>query len=250
MHGDDEAVLLELDHEGRITLLGLGDAGRVRALVGAAGHRRVGWMTIPRIGAGPAGFLGEPSDDGPRHSAEEDLDLAVQRRLGVGPASAWDWLVTAVRPTDVDPAVVRLDPAAEREAILDCLRESNPDTSADPGHPGEAAWFGVRGDGALLGVIGAGELRGAPEGGDRSWHLHGLGVRPAARGRGLGGALTAAATAAGLDAGADWVSLGMYASNTVARRVYERLGFTVEGRFTSYRAVAPVTTASAESPCQ
>ncbi|WP_372595419.1 GNAT family N-acetyltransferase, partial [Actinotalea sp.] len=87
---------------------------------------------------------------------------------------------------------------------------------------------------------------GEPGAGDLSWHLHGLGVLPSARGRGLGEALTAAATAAGLDAGCDWLSLGMYASNSVARRLYERLGYVVEGRFTTYQPVVPPTD---ESPC-
>ena len=84
-------------------------------------------------------------------------------------------------------------------------------------------------------MIGAAARPGDPAGSDRSWHLHGLGTVRQARRRGIGGLLTAAATRAGLDCGADWVSLGMYASNEVARRVYRRLGFAVEGRFTSYR---------------
>ena len=36
------------------------------------------------------------------------------------------------------------------------------------------------------------------------------------------------------DAGAAWVSLGMYADNTAARRLYSALGFVVEGEFSSY----------------
>ena len=78
---------------------------------------------------------------------------------------------------------------------------------------------------------------GDPDGADASWHLHGLGTLPQARGQGIGGLLTAAATREGFDAGVDWVSLGMYASNETARRVYLRLGFAVEGRFTSYRSL-------------
>ncbi len=245
MHGGDDALLLELSHEGRTTLLGRGEPLRVRELIGAARSRPVGWMTIPRIGAGPADVLGEPTDQGTRHRAAEDLDPRLQAELEVRPVSAWDWMVTAERPSDLDPTVVRLDVTADHAAILDCLAESNPDTSADPLHAEEAAWFGVREGAVLLGVVGTGSRPGEPGRNDLSWHLHGLGVRPQARGRGLGGALTAVATAAGLDAGADWVSLGMYASNTVARRVYERLGFVVEGRYTSYRGV---TSASAAAP--
>jgi len=202
-------------------------------------------MTIPRIGAGPVGVRGEPTDEGERHTADTDLDPAVQEALAVRPVSAWDWMVTSTRPPSVGSDVVRLDPVTDHESIVECLAQANPGTSADPAHPDEAAWFGVRGDGHLLGVIGAGRRRGAPDGADLSWHVHGLGVVTSARGRGLGAALTSAAASAGFDEGGDWVSLGMYASNTAARRVYLRLGFVVEGRFTSYRAV---TSASAASP--
>ena len=238
-------MLLELAHGGRTTLLGLGDPTGVRSLLGEPVSRPVNWMTIPRIGAGPVGVRGEPTHEGDRHSAEADLDPAVQEALAVRPASAWDWMATTRRPTSVDAGVVRLDLESDHDAIVACLAEANPNTSTDPAHPDEAAWFGVRTDEHLLGVIGAGLRRGAPDAADRSWHVHGLGVLPSARGRGLGGALTAAATAAGLEDGLDWVSLGMYASNTPARRVYERLGFAVEGRFTSYRSV---TSASGASP--
>lgn len=245
MHGDDEALLLRLEREVGTVLLGRGDPLAVRALVAEHAPGPVAWLTLPRLGAGPTGVLGEPEDEGPRHTAAADLDPAVQERLEVRPASAWDWMDTVERPAVVDAGVVRLDPDTDHGAILGCLAEANPGTSADPGHPGEAAWFGVRADGVLVGVVGAALRPGEPRANGRSWHLHGLGVRPRARGRGLGGTLTAAATAAGIDAGADWVSLGMYASNAAARRVYLRLGFAVEGRFTSYRSL---TTASAVPP--
>ena len=236
MYGDEEALLLELDHLGRTAFLGRGEPSRVRALVEGSGAERVAWMTLPRRGAGPAGVAGEPSHEGPRHRPEDDLDPVTQRGLGLYPISAWDWMATSRRPeADGGQTVVRLDPSADAGAVLDCLAEANPGTSADPRHEAEAAWFGVRDGATLLGVIGAESRRGRPAARDLSWHLHGLAVRREARGRGLGGALTAAATTAGFDAGADWVSLGMYASNDVARRVYRRLGFDVEGRFTSYR---------------
>ena len=242
MHGDDEALLLEVAREDGLSLVGRGDPHGVRRLVAEAARGPVSWLTIPRLGAGPVGVLGEPADEGAGHRPDADLDPAVQSVLGVRPASAWDWLVTGEAPAQRAPEVVRLDLAADGDAILACLAESNPDTSAHPGHRGEVAWFGVRAGRDLVGVVGAGERPGGPAAGSTSWHLHGLGVRPAARGCGLGGALTAVTTAAAIDAGADWVSLGMYASNGAARRLYLRLGFVVEARFTTYR---PVTAAPA-----
>lgn len=61
--------------------------------------------------------------------------------------------------------------------------------------------------------------------GDRAW-IGGMGVVQAARGRGLGHALMQAAIARARDAGARTVDLEVLETNPIARRTYERLGFT------------------------
>lgn len=215
VRGDDDAVVVVVDSP-RIerAVVGLGEPGRVRALLHQVAAERAGrahgWMSLPR-GSAP--------------------DEAVLSRLGLTPFSSWDWFATDVAPPEPTAPVVRLDLVDDAPAIRACLAEANPSTSADPGGPHEVAWFGVRAGAELVGVIGAGRRGGADA---TSWHLHGLGVHPDARRRGLGAALTAAATRAGLEAGAPWVSLGMYASNEPARRVYERLGYACEARFDSF----------------
>jgi ribosomal protein S18 acetylase RimI-like enzyme len=218
----DRAILVAVEREGRTTLLGRGDPAAAVRLAGdwLAAHSRagrapmVGWMSLPRGVTVP----------------ESVLD-----RVALAPVSAWDWMVTGRAPVVAGAAetVVRLDPRADGDAIRDCLAVANPGTTADPSGPGEAGWFGVRDGDALVGVMGA-TWRGGPAGGAFSWHLHGLGVVPHARGRGLGGALTAAVTMAGFEAGASWVSLGLYADNLRARRIYTGLGFAVEGEFRSF----------------
>lgn len=220
--GDDDAVLLWVaSRRPGTTVVGRGDAARVRALLEArraAGRlTRAGWMSVPR---------------GTEPSAH------VLRELGLALFSSWDWLVTDVPPAAATPAngaaVVELDRLADADAIRACLGVANPGTSADPAAEDEAAWFGVRDPaGDLLGVVGA-ATRGGPARGGVSWHLHGIGVRPAARTAGLGTALTVAATRAGLGRGAAWVSLGMYADNAAAGRIYERLGFVRHAEFDSY----------------
>lgn len=221
---DDEAraLLVAVRREGRTTLLGRGDATAVVALVGerlarsgpAGGAAAVGWMSVPR-GA--------------------DVPDALLAGLGLARFSSWDWMVTDREPAlaAAEPDVVVLEPSRDADAIRACLAASNPGTTADPAGPDEAAWFGVRDGERLVGVAGA-SLRGGRADDGFSWHLHGLGVRPGARARGLGAALTAAVTRAGLAAGAQWVSLGMYADNDAARRIYRRLGFVTEGRFASF----------------
>ena len=47
----------------------------------------------------------------------------------------------------------------------------------------------------------------------------------------LGRSLAVAATSAGLAAGAEWVSLGVYDDNVAARRLYDALGFRTDARY-------------------
>lgn len=239
----EAALLVEVRvlGSGRRSVVGAGEAGAARALLAdAAGELgRVDFLTLPRLGAGPAGVQGEPTHEGRALEPERDLPGSVRQRLGVEPATAWDRMVLERAPGVGSVEAQRLDLARDLPEIKDCLAASNPGSQADPAAPDEAAWFGLRDGDRLVGVIGASQRAGDPARHDVSWHLHGLGVLPQARSRGFGRALTATAARAGFDAGADWVSLGMYASNAPARRVYLGLGFEVEGRFTSYRAVAP-----------
>lgn len=222
---DERSLLVAADRGDRLVLFGRGDPGGVVDLLHArveqqhaAGTGRAdqaGWMSVPRGAVVP----------------EE-----VLRGLRLEPFSTWDWLLAEAPPAPVpgEGDVVVLEPGRDAAEITLCLGEANPGTTADPTGPHEAAWVGVRGrDGALDGVFGA-QVRGGSDETGLSWHLHGLGVRPAARGRGLGAALTAALTRAGFAAGAEWVSLGMYADNDVARRLYHRLGYVTLAEFASF----------------
>ncbi len=249
--GDDHAALLERVTERGNSVLGVGDPLAARELLLGRPGSPARWLTLPRLGAGPAGVHGEPAHEGVPLAVGDDLPSSVRSTLGVEPATAWDWFATDTPPmtgegppgtsgprTGDGGTVVQLDLDADLAAIRDCLAEGNPESRADPAATDEAAWFGVLDGTRLLGVVGATRRPGDPEGANLSWHVHGLGVRPEARARGFGVRLTAAATQAAFDAGADWASLGMFASNDVARRVYRRLGYRVEGRFTSYRVPA------------
>lgn len=223
----DAALLVRAQPTGEV-LFGLGDPVGVAELVEAEVLRRRSrgepaalWLSVPRA------------------SVLTPSSLAV---LGLFRASSWDWLAMRgpssalssqrtdqVRPLDLGDA----------EAIREVLRRANPISTADPGGEHERAWFGAwQGEQGreLVGVIGSRGQQGEDDGDPHafSWHLHGLAVLPQARGRGLGTALTAAATAAGFAAGADWVSLGMYADNDSARRIYAHLGFAVHAEMASY----------------
>lgn len=217
-----DAMLLvrrRVDHPDQTSLVALGDAGPVAALLRAhdASAHRFAWVDT---------------------AALTRLRPDEVARWGLTPnRTGWEWLVTSTPPPQVaaECAVRELHPRRDLDAIRSCLAEANPTTDADPTQPGQR-WWGLTGDGALLGVVGAAPRAGRP-GGAGSFHLQGLGVLPAERSRGLGAALTAAATRTLLSTGASWVSLGMWDDNHGARRIYQRLGLRTVHRLTTLRRV-------------
>ncbi|WP_282943882.1 GNAT family N-acetyltransferase [Cellulomonas endometrii] len=234
-------------------------AGTARAPGGRAASGTPGRTMLAALGpAEPAAaLLREHGDASHRYAwvSTEALGLlrpAEVQRLGLVPArTGWEWMVTTSAPPALagEAWVTELDPVRDAEAIRACLAEANPTTDADPSVPGER-WWGCadpsaadaadpgpgssRGRVRLTGVIGASPRTGRTDT-RRAAHLHGLGVRPGERGRGLGAALTAAAVRALLADGADWVSLGMWDDNDGARRIYERLGLRTLHRLTTLR---------------
>jgi ribosomal protein S18 acetylase RimI-like enzyme len=56
-------------------------------------------------------------------------------------------------------------------------------------------------------------------------YLSSIGVVPSGRGLGLGSLVTTTAMIDAIDAGSEWLHLGVFADNLVAKRLYERLGF-------------------------
>ncbi|AEE46147.1 GNAT family N-acetyltransferase [Cellulomonas fimi] len=226
--GDDDAVLLAAPSGTGPSLFGLGDRRGVERLVAAAVRDRA----HPDSLLGRAGFV----DRARWMTVARDAvpGPAVLGPLGLQPFSTWDWMAAdALPPRHPAEVLVRpLDRHAEADAIRACLAVANPRTSAGPDGPDEAGWWGVDGPDGLHGVVGA-TVRGGGRA-PTSWHVHGLAVLPQESGRGLGTALTATVVRSALAAGAEFVSLGLYADNERARRVYERLGFRTELRAASY----------------
>ena len=60
-------------------------------------------------------------------------------------------------------------------------------------------------------------------------YLSSIGTVDAARGQGFGRLVTASAFADAIDAGSEWVHLGVFADNLPAIALYERLGFALSG---------------------
>lgn len=141
----------------------------------------------------------------------------------------WDFRWTAAPPAPQagENAVLA---EVEEAAVRALLARASPDASAAPGDPAVRRWWGVPGsDGRLLAC--AADTSAATGVG----HLSSIAVDPAARGRGLGRAVTAAAVRALLADGCDVVTLGFYADNEAGRALYDGLGLTAGHRFTSGR---------------
>lgn len=145
---------------------------------------------------------------------------AVARHLPLAEGTEWEWLC-ATRPPPTVAGEARLtelgpDDAAE---IRGLFAVGNPRTDARPFEHPEQHWVGVRSDDGTLLACGVREpnVAGHP-------HLSGITVHPAARGTGLGLAVTARLTREGVSE-AGVCALGMYSENAVARRVYTGLGY-------------------------
>jgi ribosomal protein S18 acetylase RimI-like enzyme len=151
----------------------------------------------------------------------------------VGAGDDWDWMwadASTIGRLEIAARVERL-PDDAQDQVARLLAAASPRHSSDPGDPDVLAWYGIRGDdGELVACAAHTEsVPGVP-------HLASIATHPSVRGHGLGTALTAGVTARLLSAGAPVVTLGMYADNEVARRMYARIGYVCSHRWSS-RAV-------------
>ena len=139
----------------------------------------------------------------------------------------WDfrWLP---EPPPVQRGEDRVEPVDDAVAVTSLLAASSSRASVQPGDEAVLGWVGVRDrTGQLLAC--AADTSSATGVG----HLSSIAVLPAARGQGLGKAVTAALTRRLFDEGKDVVTLGMYADNPAGRALYDALGFRDEHPFTS-----------------
>jgi len=147
--------------------------------------------------------------------------------VAVDDQTDWDFRWTDVPP----PEEAREDevvPVSDDE-VRGLLAVANPDAAAQPGDKRVRRWLGLRGEAGLL-ACAADTTQATGVG-----HLSSIATHPDARGQGLGSAVTAALTRRLLHEGCDLVTLGLYASNTAGRALYDRLGMKDDHRFTSGR---------------
>lgn len=161
----------------------------------------------------------------------EMLPSALRHRLDVPREAHWDWMWTEAEPGDVpqEAEVGELAVPEHLAAIVALQGAALPGTHFTVDRPG-ARWYGwFEPGGELRAVGGAADFTHAV-------HMGSIATHPAWRGKGLGTAVTAALTRIGVRRFGR-ASLGMYADNDGARRLYERLGFTVGMEVESHHAV-------------
>ncbi|RJL33976.1 GNAT family N-acetyltransferase [Bailinhaonella thermotolerans] len=145
-------------------------------------------------------------------------------------AGHWDFRST-LTPPPLQPHEERGEWLGEEShpELIELLKEANPGTSVWPGEAAAARWAGVRDEhGRIVACLAdTSGPAGSPA------HLSAIGAHPDVRGLGYGPSVTAWATRALLAEGRPAVTLGLWASNDVARRMYDRLGFADDRPFTS-----------------
>jgi RimJ/RimL family protein N-acetyltransferase len=163
--------------------------------------------------------------------AVADPGLVVPAPFDVPTDGAWDWMGTTSDPP-AQPGQERVEELLGDVGLAEAraARErANPHGELSVDEP-RSRWWGWRDDdGVVRGVVGASRrLPGQP------WVLGSIGTDPGWRGRGIAAATTAVATRAGL-AEVPMVTLGLYADNHTARRLYARLGYELTQEFESHR---------------
>lgn len=168
-----------------------------------------------------------------RDEVPEGIRVVVPRGTPLPLARPVDWHFRATYDAPPpQPAEDAVGWYGDERAITELLTAVNPDTSAWPGNPKVRRWAGVRADdaaqnGGLLACLADTSAVGGVG------HVSAIAVAAEARGRGLGPSITAWAVRRLRREGCDVVTLGVYAGNTAALRMYDRLGFAFGHALTS-----------------
>ena len=144
----------------------------------------------------------------------------------------------ARRPLDASLSLERLSAVSDEAAraaarsIVDVLVEAfGVEAERGPGVVSETlvsladprfTYYIVREEGAPVAVAKRATFDGIS-------YLSSIGTTLAVRGLGLGRHVTALAMIDAIDAGSEWIHLGVFVDNTPARRLYESLGFEMSG---------------------
>lgn len=217
----DAVAVTRIGHRGQVGLSAWvrpGDDYRAGALLDPDREARLDELLGALLGG--AGPEGSPRPG--RISVPLGSQHVLQRHARLDGGGDWEWMVTTREPPPYRPeeALVQLDDAADAGEIAALAGAENPLFEGEPGTGRSELWLGVRE--AAGRIVACGARHRTPAGAP---HLSGILVARAARGRGYGRAITGALTRASIRS-EGVCTLGMYADNDAARRLYHSLGYT------------------------
>jgi ribosomal protein S18 acetylase RimI-like enzyme len=144
----------------------------------------------------------------------------------------WDfwWTVTPPEPQSLetpDAGAARVTDLDAGDARIGALLDlASPSAPIRPGDPRVVRWAGIEDpEGGLEDTGGLAAVLAVTRPRSGAAHLNDVATHPARRGRALARLLCGQVTVDALREGSPAVTLGMYADNDAARRVYSRLGF-------------------------
>jgi GNAT superfamily N-acetyltransferase len=211
------------------------------AWIAVDNHRNVLWLTAHAVEDSPAALRGCVDLIRTLYGTAPVSGITVPRgvigslpgQLQPRSRSDWDWWYTQDRSTYApEHPMSVLGPDDPRLSHL--LDLASPSAPVRPGDPRCALWAGVEDDGSDIADTGglAGMLT-ALQMASGAAHFNDVATHPARRGTGIARSLCAQAADYLLDKGHLAVTLGMYAGNESARRVYQTLGFILGDSYSS-----------------
>lgn len=139
----------------------------------------------------------------------------------------WDFYTRAVERHEYGAPV---DEVTDTSALTDLLNSHAPHSMVWPGDPEIDAWYGVGDESGLASI--AALVRW-----ESGFHvISSVATRTDARGRGLARHVVTGVVLAASARGLSWLGLGVAHDNAVAKRLYERVGFTCRAEFAVYRS--------------
>ncbi len=233
--GSAAEVLLATDHDPfargslRRPLLQGWMSGGAIAWMGVDAYEHVPYLSVLGEPPAAAGLLAELLTELPpaqRVTLPRGTGRLLPAWVGLD-GTDWDFRWTP-SPFPLASGEERVEVVADDAAVTALLDEASPRASVQPGDDTVREWVGVRDASGRLLACAADTSQV-----DGVGHLASIAVSPAARGQGLGRAVTGALVRRMFEAGCDVATLGMYADNAPGRALYDAMGWRDEHRFTS-----------------
>lgn len=197
-------ALVEHHNRHGYALTGVGEVGAVAHLTAARRIPAYASVTLPR-------------------GTWERLPRSITATIALDAQENWNWMdIEYIPEVPLMGQVKEIDLLHELEDFHRVRNSAIPDSFLTPNHPG-VRWFGWYDHNGNIRAVGG--AKGAAGGWPQGAHFGSIGTEPTWQGHGVGAALTSGMINIAFSEGATRASLGVYATNSRAIKLYERLGF-------------------------